>query len=210
MPGSNRGSQFPCMARCGISRSMPGLRVRLASRRFLLRSMAKWSSWRRDLRRLSTRRRWGGCSGMDGSSCRQTKGRSVSAENCRSWVSSSYRLFCRAAAMFWSEPEVVLDGIPSETADGKAMADVVLDAVDGTIESIPASATARCRNGARCHPAGSARRYQRAMGQEAHCQGHGVGDGCEAIALHWTLTPRSFGSRSRRRRKAALTGRRCT
>ena len=38
-----------------------------------------------------------------------------------------------------AEPEVVLDGIPSETADGKSMADIVLDAVDGTIESIPAS-----------------------------------------------------------------------
>ena len=38
-----------------------------------------------------------------------------------------------------AEPEVALDGIPSETADGKSMADIVLDAVDGTIESIPAS-----------------------------------------------------------------------
>jgi ribonuclease J len=37
------------------------------------------------------------------------------------------------------EPEVVLDGIPSETVDGKAMIDIALDAVDGTIESIPAS-----------------------------------------------------------------------
>jgi ribonuclease J len=37
-----------------------------------------------------------------------------------------------------AEPEVVLDGIPAETADGKVMADVVFDAVDGTIESIPA------------------------------------------------------------------------
>lgn len=36
-----------------------------------------------------------------------------------------------------AEPEVALDGIPAETAAGKLMADVVLDAVEGTIESIP-------------------------------------------------------------------------
>ncbi|MEO1282471.1 MAG: ribonuclease J [Pseudomonadota bacterium] len=35
------------------------------------------------------------------------------------------------------EPEVVLDGIPEDTADGDDMYDVVLDAIDGTISSIP-------------------------------------------------------------------------
>ncbi|MGL4396360.1 MAG: ribonuclease J [Hyphomicrobium sp.] len=37
-----------------------------------------------------------------------------------------------------SEPGVVLDGIPAMTAAGDAMQDVVLDAVDGTLRSIPA------------------------------------------------------------------------
>lgn len=36
-----------------------------------------------------------------------------------------------------SEPDVVLDGVPFETADGDDMEDVVLDAVEGTIKSIP-------------------------------------------------------------------------
>ena len=36
------------------------------------------------------------------------------------------------------EPELVLDGVPLETAGGDAMADAVLDAVDGTLRSIPA------------------------------------------------------------------------
>lgn len=36
-----------------------------------------------------------------------------------------------------ADPEVVLDGIPSETAEGRAMADIVLDAVEGTIGSMP-------------------------------------------------------------------------
>lgn len=35
------------------------------------------------------------------------------------------------------EPQVLLDGVPEETADGEAMLDVVLDAVDGTLSSIP-------------------------------------------------------------------------
>jgi ribonuclease J len=35
------------------------------------------------------------------------------------------------------EPQAVLDGVPAETAEGDAMADVVLDAVDGTLRSIP-------------------------------------------------------------------------
>jgi len=35
------------------------------------------------------------------------------------------------------EPEVVLDGIPEETAEGEDMYDAVYDAVDGTIRSIP-------------------------------------------------------------------------
>jgi ribonuclease J len=35
------------------------------------------------------------------------------------------------------EPLAVIDGIPAETADGEAMLDVVLDAVDGTLRSIP-------------------------------------------------------------------------
>ncbi len=36
-----------------------------------------------------------------------------------------------------SEPLAVLDGVPAATADGDAMLDVVLDAVDGTLKSIP-------------------------------------------------------------------------
>jgi len=35
------------------------------------------------------------------------------------------------------EPQAVLDGVPAATADGDAMLDVVLDAVDGTLRSIP-------------------------------------------------------------------------
>jgi len=35
------------------------------------------------------------------------------------------------------EPQAVLDGVPTETADGEAMLDLVLDAVDGTLRSIP-------------------------------------------------------------------------
>jgi ribonuclease J len=34
-------------------------------------------------------------------------------------------------------PVVALDGIPAETAKGQAMLDVVLDAIEGTIDSIP-------------------------------------------------------------------------
>jgi ribonuclease J len=34
-------------------------------------------------------------------------------------------------------PDVVLVGIPAETAGGRSMLDVVLDAVDGTLDSIP-------------------------------------------------------------------------
>lgn len=37
-----------------------------------------------------------------------------------------------------SEPMVAMEGIPSETADGVPMTDVVLDAIDGTLRSIPA------------------------------------------------------------------------
>lgn len=36
------------------------------------------------------------------------------------------------------EPELVLDGVPLATASGDAMADAVLDAVDGTLRSVPA------------------------------------------------------------------------
>jgi ribonuclease J len=36
-----------------------------------------------------------------------------------------------------SEPQAALDGVPSETADGEEMLDVVLDAIDGTWRSIP-------------------------------------------------------------------------
>jgi ribonuclease J len=36
------------------------------------------------------------------------------------------------------EPQVVFDGVPEETADGEAMLDVVLDAIDGTLKSVPA------------------------------------------------------------------------
>jgi ribonuclease J len=35
------------------------------------------------------------------------------------------------------EPDAVLDGVPYETEDGGAMEDVVLDAVEGTLKSIP-------------------------------------------------------------------------
>ena len=38
-----------------------------------------------------------------------------------------------------SEPEVVMEGIPAETAHGEPMSDVVLSAVDGTLRSIPAA-----------------------------------------------------------------------
>ena len=36
-----------------------------------------------------------------------------------------------------AEPQAALDGVPAETAGGEAMLDVVLDAVDGTLRSIP-------------------------------------------------------------------------
>ncbi len=36
-----------------------------------------------------------------------------------------------------ADPQVVLDGVPDETANGEEMIDVVLDAVDGTLRSIP-------------------------------------------------------------------------
>jgi ribonuclease J len=36
-----------------------------------------------------------------------------------------------------AEPDVDLDGIPTRTAGGKDMTDIVLAAVDGTLESIP-------------------------------------------------------------------------
>ncbi len=35
------------------------------------------------------------------------------------------------------EPQAILDGVPQETADGEAMLDVVLDAIDGTLKSVP-------------------------------------------------------------------------
>ena len=35
------------------------------------------------------------------------------------------------------EPEITLEGIPLATADGEAMTEVVLDAIDGTLRSIP-------------------------------------------------------------------------
>ena len=35
------------------------------------------------------------------------------------------------------EPDCIIDGVPFETAEGDSMEDVVLDAVDGTLESIP-------------------------------------------------------------------------
>jgi ribonuclease J len=38
-----------------------------------------------------------------------------------------------------ADPEVDVDGIPDETAEGRAMEDIVLSAVDGTIDSMPAS-----------------------------------------------------------------------
>jgi ribonuclease J len=36
-----------------------------------------------------------------------------------------------------ADPNVVIDGVPAETAGGRPMLDVVFDAVDGTIDSIP-------------------------------------------------------------------------
>lgn len=36
-----------------------------------------------------------------------------------------------------ADPRAVLDGVPEQTVDGEAMLDVVLDAVDGTLRSIP-------------------------------------------------------------------------
>ncbi len=36
------------------------------------------------------------------------------------------------------EPEIVLEGIPFAAADGEAMSEIVLDAIDGTLRSIPA------------------------------------------------------------------------
>ncbi len=35
------------------------------------------------------------------------------------------------------EPQALIDGVPEQTADGDSMLDVVLDAVDGTLRSIP-------------------------------------------------------------------------
>ena len=37
------------------------------------------------------------------------------------------------------EPDCIIDGVPFETKEGDSMEDVVLDAVDGTIESIPSA-----------------------------------------------------------------------
>ncbi len=37
------------------------------------------------------------------------------------------------------EPQALLDGVPSFAADGEAMLDIVLDAVDGTLRSIPSA-----------------------------------------------------------------------
>lgn len=36
------------------------------------------------------------------------------------------------------EPQAVFDGVPDEMADGEAMLDVVLDAINGTLKSVPA------------------------------------------------------------------------
>lgn len=36
------------------------------------------------------------------------------------------------------EPQAVIDGVPHETADGEPMEEVILDAIDGTLRSIPA------------------------------------------------------------------------
>ena len=36
-----------------------------------------------------------------------------------------------------AEPQVVLEGIPLATADGESMSELVLDAIDGTLRSIP-------------------------------------------------------------------------
>lgn len=36
-----------------------------------------------------------------------------------------------------ADPQAVIDGVPGENAEGEAMVDIVLDAVDGTLRSIP-------------------------------------------------------------------------
>lgn len=36
-----------------------------------------------------------------------------------------------------ADPEIALDGVPAETEDGEPMAEIVLDAVEGTLKSIP-------------------------------------------------------------------------
>ena len=36
-----------------------------------------------------------------------------------------------------SEPQIMLDGVPLAAADGEAMSEIVLDAIDGTLRSIP-------------------------------------------------------------------------
>lgn len=37
-----------------------------------------------------------------------------------------------------SDPSIAMEGIPAETADGMPMTEVVFDAIDGTLRSIPA------------------------------------------------------------------------
>ena len=38
-----------------------------------------------------------------------------------------------------AEPQAIIDGVPAANADGDDMLDIVLDAVDGTLRSIPAA-----------------------------------------------------------------------
>jgi ribonuclease J len=61
-----------------------------------------------------------------------------------------------------ADPRALLDGVPEQTADGEAMLDVVLDAVDGTLRSIPQQGRKSAENVAE-----SVRRAVRAAVNEA-------------------------------------------
>ena len=85
----------------------------------------------------STRRRWAVCSATATCWCRAAMGRCASGARWRSPASSSFRSCCRAGARSWPTPEIMLDGVPTADAKGRPMLDIVLGAVDGTIDSIP-------------------------------------------------------------------------
>ena len=75
-----------------------------------------------------------------------------------------------------ADPVAVLDGVPEQTGDGDAMHDVVLDAVEGTLEEHPAQVAQGSRHGRRSGAPRRARRRQPGLGQEAHLQGPGERD----------------------------------